>query len=197
MAGAIVRFIQFHRIYHGRSNWYNFGVPTPFYHLSVAEELRRHPALPEAIRVHLEGQWGDFLLGNVSPDVQVVSRQERQATHFFTLPLRAVDEPPWERMLKLHPSLARRSHHSPDRLAFLGGYLCHLQADWLWVRDIFSPVFGKNCTWNTFAERLYLHNVLRTYLDRQVMADLPAKTGSRLRQGRPGQWLPFVEDAHL
>jgi hypothetical protein len=172
-------------------------VPTPFYHLSIAEELLEHPGLPGSVRLALSEQRGAFLLGNTAPDVQVVSGQNREDTHFFTLPVPPNARPPWEQMLIDHPGLAGPENFSPVRAAFLAGYLIHLQADWLWVRDIFIPIFGPDNTWESFRYRLYLHNVLRAYLDRQIITDLPAGTGQLLHQVEPQEWLPFVRDHHL
>lgn len=172
-------------------------MPTPFYHLSIAQELLDHPGLPGNLRLALSEQRGAFLLGNTAPDVQVVSGQNREATHFFTLPVPPNAMPPWEQIFREHPSLADPENFSRARSAFLAGYLLHLQADWLWVKDIFIPVFGPDNAWETFRYRLYLHNVLRAYLDRQILSDLPARTGQLLQQVELQGWLPFVGDQHL
>ena len=177
--------------------WYNFNVPTPFYHLAVAESLLHHPDLSNNVRESLMEQRGAFLFGNTAPDVQVVSGQERHATHFFKVPIRPGSQLPWTRLISAYPALARPDVLTGAQAAFLAGYLCHLQADWYWILLIFAPVFGPDSTWGTFPERLYLHNVLRSYLDMQVMSELPARTPGRLKQVRPKNWLPFVEDRHL
>ena len=176
---------------------YNIRVPTPFYHLDIAENLLANPALANPVQQFLWGQRSAFLLGNTAPDVQVVSRQERQATHFFSLPVRTDAQPPWERLLRTHPSLAQPARIPGAQAAFIAGYLCHLQADWLWIVDIFAPVFGPDCRWETFSQRLYLHNVLRAYLDQQVTTALAADTADCLKGIRPDHWLPFVQDVHL
>lgn len=172
-------------------------MPTPFYHLSVAEELLNHPELPGRIRRALAEERGAFLLGNTAPDVQVVSGQERQATHFFTLPLDPHAPPPWVRVLEEHPTVAQIDRRDPARPAFVAGYLCHLQADWTWINDIFIPVFGPESSWDTFRQRLYLHNVLRAYLDAAILPDLSPETADYLQTADPQGWLPFVEDRHL
>jgi hypothetical protein len=175
---------------------YNSNVPTPFYHLSLAEDLLRRSDLPAgSLKLLLEHRPA-FLLGNTAPDVQTVSGQARQATHFFEVPILPGSQPAWERLLALHPSLAGH-WQSPEQAAFLSGYLCHLQADWLWVEEIFSPVFGPRAAWQTFRRRLYLHNVLRAYLDRQILEQLRPETGSELGRVLPMRWLPFVEDVNL
>ena len=163
----------------------------------MAEELLLHPELPGPIRQALAEERGAFLLGNTAPDVQVVSGQERQATHFFTLPLDPAVAPPWVRVVEEHPSLVQSDQRNPARAAFIAGYLCHLQADWTWINDIFIPVFGPDNRWASFRQRLYLHNALRAYLDAQIIPDLPAETAGYLQSAAPEGWLPFAEDRHL
>ena len=137
------------------------------------------------------------MLGNTAPDVQTISGQERQVTHFFDLPILSGMQTAWHRMLALYPYLARPAGLSPAHAAFLAGYLCHLQADWLWVVEIFSPVFGPACSWDTFHKRLYLHNVLRAHLDQQILNTLDVSAGEYLSRVNPTGWLPFVEDGFL
>jgi hypothetical protein len=188
-----------------RSVAYNSTVPTPFYHLSIAQDLLRHPALAPGARRSLRQNWPAFLLGSTAPDVQSISGQSRRLTHFFELPLQPGVLPPWEQMLVDYPRLApwetaagsRDEALTPAQAAFIAGYLCHLQADWLWVQAIFAPVFGPDQPWETFHHRLFLHNVLRAYLDRQILADLPEGLDRELAQAEPQGWLPFVADQHL
>lgn len=172
-------------------------MPTPFYHIQVAEELLQHPDLPFPLRKWLQRQRPAFLFGNTAPDVQTISGQPRQATHFFDLPLRTNDPRPWERLLAEYPQLSEPLRLPPVQAAFLAGYLCHLLADWLWIDRIFAPVFGPDSTWLSFGPRLFLHNVLRVYLDQQILAVIPNGTGSVLSWVVPHDWLPFVLDRHL
>jgi hypothetical protein len=129
--------------------------------------------------------------------VQVISGQPREVTHFFRLPIEENSPPPWEVFLKANPSLAEPMRLSPAQSAFLAGYLCHLLADWLWIKEIYAPVFGPDCSWSTFPHRLYLHNILRTYLDLRVLKRLPTGMGTCLEGVTPRSWLPFVGDAFL
>lgn len=172
-------------------------MPTPFYHLWVAEELLQHPDLPAEIHELLGQQRAAFMLGNTAPDVQTISGQLRVATHFFDLPILPDSPHAWQLMLASYPRLAQADRLPAPQAAFLVGYLCHLQADWLWITDIFTPIFGPGVNWLTFKQRLYLHNVLRAYLDRQILPDLLPATGDYLSHATPQDWLPFVEDRHL
>jgi hypothetical protein len=176
---------------------YNFIVPTPFFHLRIGEDLIQHPTLPEPIRVILSDQRGAFLFGNTAPDVQVVSGQDRTATHFFDLPIQPSDPQPWKRLLESYPGLGLIERIEPSQAAFLAGYLCHLLADWNWVGEIFAPVFGPHSNWGAFRQRLYLHNVLRSYLDLRLLPELSNHMETWLAAVEPDGWLPFVSDRHL
>jgi hypothetical protein len=172
-------------------------VPTPFYHLSIAQDLIAHPELSPAVRSLLREQVGPFLLGNTAPDVQVISGQSRWATHFFSIPIKSGAQVPWDRLLGEYPGLIHSIDSQPAKAAFIAGYLCHLQADWLWVLDIFLPVFGPYQSWEDFSTRLYLHNVLRSYLDQVVVQSLSSGVIIDLQPTQTSRWLPFVKDVHL
>jgi hypothetical protein len=172
-------------------------VPTPFYHLRIARDIIEHPALDPGLGSMLLENLGAFLLGNTAPDVQVISGQKRSATHFFSVPIPPDGQAPWTRLLIEYPLENQPAKIQPSKAAFIAGYLCHLQADWFWVKDIFEPVFGPHQAWETFSRRLYLHNVLRSYLDEKVIASLPPVVVAALRKANPFQWLPFVQDKFL
>ena len=172
-------------------------MPTPFYHPSIAVELLDQASLGGEVRAFLDSYRCEFLFGNTAPDTQVISGQGREETHFFSLPVRKNDRSPWQRLLSTYPILARTADLEPEQAAFLTGYLCHLQADWLWVVDIFSPVFGFRSRWGSREQRLYLHNVLRAYLDRRITESLGHGTGLCLTKVSPQHWLPFIQDGHL
>lgn len=163
----------------------------------MAEELLDYPHLPSEIACTLQDARGEFLFGSTAPDVQMISGQSRQATHFLRLPIQAGDQRAWELILADYPRLAAPELLQVPQVAFLAGYLCHLQADWIWNQDIFAPIFGPRCSWGTFHERLYYHNILRAYLDQRILPGLGEGIAAYLRQVEPDGWLPFVEDHHL
>lgn len=172
-------------------------MPTPFYHLSVVKELLEHPALSASTRQILWRERAAFFFGSTAPDVQTVSRQARGETHFFDLPLKANLLPPWEVLFISHPELAKPAILDNAHAAFILGYILHLQADWKWVREIYVPYFGKQSQWGTFSHRLYLHNVLRIYLDQEILPKLLNGNPPPIRDVTPSNWLPFVEDDYL
>ncbi len=172
-------------------------MPTPFFHLSIAQDLLQRPLLSTPARDFLLNQQCAFLLGNTAPDVQVISGQRRAETHFFDLPIKSGDDLPWERLLERHPILEQPAQLTTEQAAFITGYLCHLRADWDWVLGIFLPVFGPNCDWGTFRQRLYYHNVLRAYLDQRLLPGLCGPMESCLGSVDPDGWVPFVSSRHL
>ena len=172
-------------------------MPTPFYHLWIAQNLLEHPDLGANARQLLNHQRAEFMFGNTAPDVQTISQQSRQDTHFLSLPTYPGQPSPVEAMLTANPPLRPTRSLPAAQAAFLAGYLCHLHADWLWVRLIFEPVFGSAASWAGTAHRLYIHNVLRAHLDRLVVPNLAVGTSTCLAQVQPLHWLPFVADEYL
>ena len=171
-------------------------MPTPIQHLVLAEDILCDSALPPAAREWLTSQRGAFLFGTIAPDVQSVSGQPREATHFFTLPptdTRSAHEV----MLAEHSTLARAGRLDPAQAAFVAGYISHLKLDELWIAHVFGPCFGLGAEWGTFRERLLTHNVLRTWLDRRDGVRLKCDVSANLAEADPREWLPFVTDHHL
>lgn len=172
-------------------------MPTPFYHLSIASEIANHQQLNPGIMRLIQENLGAFYLGNTAPDVQVLSGQKRSVTHFFHVPIAPYAKVPWESIFTAYPGIREAEFLSDTEAVFVSGYLCHLQADWIWVSEIFEPVFGIRQKWATFSQRLYWHNILRAYLDLEVLADL--NVGKILEYGsiELQNWLPFIQDRDL
>jgi hypothetical protein len=139
-------------------------MPTPFMHLALAEEVLQGDELSRTANNLLHQQRGPFLLGNTAPDVQTVSGQARIESHFYTLP-RTTDRPAHESLFTAHPALARPAELPPAQAAFVAGYITHLLLDELWLDDIFLRFFGED--WASRQQRAFIHNVLRTWADRQ------------------------------
>ncbi|KAA3642900.1 MAG: hypothetical protein DWQ07_20475 [Chloroflexi bacterium] len=161
----------------------------------MAGELYQHPGLSKGLRTLLNEHLPAFVLGKTAPDVQSISGQKREETHFYVLPPEDVT-PAWQRMQQAHPEFSDLSKVSPEQAVFLTGYFCHLQADEAWLRDIFLPNFYV-AEWADFRRRMYLHNVLRSYLDREVLKELPESIVGALAKAPDRDWLPFVEGHYM
>lgn len=171
-------------------------MPTPFYHLSIADELLEGDALPGGVRGFLQEQRGAFYLGKTAPDVQSLSGQPRPETHFYHVPL--LDRtPPWVRMFHRYPQLKKVGTFSPEQAAFMAGYICHLQADVIWITDLFIPYFLPLMRYTKRRQVGFIHNVLRSWLDEQIVPNLADDVSIRMEEVRPNGWLPFVQGDHL
>ena len=172
------------------------AMPTPVQHIAIADQLLDGAALPNSIRDRLLEQRGAFLLGNTAPDVQTVSGQLREATHFFVIPWAKMPLP-HKAMFELYPALATTRSLPAAQAAFLAGYICHLWIDVLWVRDIYLPDFGPHAHWDTMRQRLLYHNILRTWCDQNDQRRLNGDVGPSLAAAQPDNWLPFTADRYL
>jgi hypothetical protein len=170
-------------------------MPTPFNHLLIARDLLAAD-LPADLRRVLAAERPAFLLGNIAPDVQTITGQTREATHFFPVPLRGAP-PAHQRLFAQSPALADPARLPAAQAAFLAGYLAHLEFDQWWIRDVFEPVFGPEQAWGSFMERLYLHNALRAYWDADDLRAMPDDIAPALSVAAPHVWLPFVADRDL
>ena len=170
-------------------------MPTPVMHLALAEGILRGDILPSAIRRRLLEQRGPFLLGHTAPDVQTVSGQTREETHFYAIP-RTTDRPAHEVLFATHPALTHAEALPPAQAAFVAGYVAHLVLDELWLDCIYFPYFRRQ-EWGSRRERSFLHNVLRTWMDRQDQQQLNGSVVMALREANPQGWLPFVSDECL
>lgn len=171
-------------------------VPTPFYHLSIANQLLASEEMPGKLKAYLTEYRCAFYLGKTAPDVQTISGQSRPETHFYRVPL-VEFSPPWEKMFSRYPNLAQPDGMDDAHAVFMAGYICHLQADLIWIKDLFIPYFLPRITQ---ARRKYIghvHNALRTYLDEQILPELQQGVGVCLKSARPKNWLPFVEENYL
>jgi hypothetical protein len=171
-------------------------MPTPIQHLVIAEDVLADPALPSAAHARLAAQRDAFLFGTIAPDVQSVSGQPREATHFFTVPPTHT-RPAHQVMFAEYPVLDHADELTPARAAFTAGYISHLALDELWIADVFSPYFGLEAEWGTFHERLLIHNVLRTWLDQRDQGRLNGSISESLARVEPDGWLPFAADEYL
>jgi hypothetical protein len=172
-------------------------MPTPVQHLVLAQSLLDDASLPNAIRDPLRAQRGAFLFGNTAPDVQTVSGQRREATHFFVIPWLRVPAP-HNALFKRYPYLGHPLDLPAAQAAFIAGYICHLWLDVVWVRDIYLDNFGPKAHWGAnLRERHVYHNILRAWCDRHDQQQLNGTLGSALALARPLEWLPFTADRYL
>lgn len=134
------------------------------------------------------------MLGHTAPDVRTVSGHSREACHFYTVP-RTSDRRAHKALFDAHPSLECASLLSRPRAAFVTGYIAHLLLDELWLDEVFQSFVQGD--WGSMGERLFLHNVLRMWVDRRAQEALNGDVRRLLGSAEPCDWLSFVDDGHL
>jgi hypothetical protein len=138
-----------------------------------------------------------FLLGAISPDVRVVSSQQREETHFFTIPpidARLAEDV----MLRQWPGLRSMGQQNPVGAAFVAGYMTHLAMDQVWVDVIVMPrLFSEGHPWGVSHPNWRLYSILMTYLEYRAEDRFPSSDLTLLASAEPDHWLPFVEDRFL
>jgi len=101
--------------------------------LDCAERLG-HPIIKD----HL----GSYLLGSTTPDMRLFVGWERQRTHFFKL----ATDPPGAgipAMMEAHPHLRKSARLTRETVAFMLGYMSHLNVDEGWICQVYRRFFGR------------------------------------------------------
>ncbi len=107
-------------------------------HLVLADRLSK--ALGD---VAVLNNLGPYLLGATAPDIRVLTREDRERTHFFDL---SVDEhqDPVGRFLSEHDHLVDSAALNPDTRGFVAGYISHLVMDEVYITRVYREYFRKH-----------------------------------------------------
>jgi hypothetical protein len=114
---------------------YNLIVPTPFDHLSVAEDLMRGLDLPSGTCDYLNHYRPESLFGNTAPNVQTISELPRPATRFSDVPILPGASCPvkrWDALGKLNRDCQRLMGKNVYRLAIYLAQLKTLEMKRFW-----------------------------------------------------------------
>lgn len=90
----------------------------------------------------LDEHQGSFLLGCTAPDIRLFAGWKRERTHFFTLATDSTGAG-YEGLLRTHPHLEKSERLSRETVAFLLGYMSHLNCDETWIVNVYRRFFGK------------------------------------------------------
>jgi hypothetical protein len=119
---------------------------------------------------------GTYLLGATSPDVRVITRWDRERTHFFNLSdLEHQDSV--GNFFAAYPSLAQPEHLSPETCAFVAGYITHLTLDETWIVQIYRPYFGQLSALGGDLSANTMDRLLQFELDRRRREDAESRDG--------------------
>lgn len=143
-------------------------------HMFLARQLAKTLADPR-----IAAEEGAYYLGSTAPDIRVLTRWERERTHFFDLH-RFDEQSGVENLFRAYPELARPEALNPPTVAFLAGYLTHLVLDEQWIRDVYRPCFGERSPLKGDVLANVKDRVLQFELDRREREDARAAEEIRL-----------------
>ena len=137
-------------------------------HMTLARELAQQLG-GRAI----ENDPGAYYLGATTPDIRVITRWERERTHFFDLD--CFDEQSGvAAIFAANPGLASPGALNESTLAFLCGYISHLEMDEAWISEVYRPCFGERSPLRGDVLANLLDRVLQYELDRREREDRAA-----------------------
>jgi hypothetical protein len=105
------------------------------FHIALALDSRASLAHPA-----IENNLGSYLLGSCSPDIRIITHDDRGDTHFASLDNQVLGEGT-KNLFKTYPALADAASLSERTQAFLAGYISHLMADEAWIIRMYRPYF--------------------------------------------------------
>ena len=104
-------------------------------HMSMAKEAAGRLSHPI-----IDRNMGTFLLGSTSPDIRIMTKWQRDQTHFAPLSFDKVGAGA-EGMFQRHSGLADWARTSDQTKAFVSGYVTHLVSDETWIVDVYRTCF--------------------------------------------------------
>ena len=137
-------------------------------HVTLARELA-----PEIGHAALLGEPGAYYLGATTPDIRVLTRWDRARTHFFDLDDFG-EQSSVAAIFEAHPDLASAGQLDEASVAFVCGYITHLEMDEEWIIDVYRPCFGERSPMKGTVLANLLDRVLQYELDRRARADAGA-----------------------
>jgi hypothetical protein len=140
-------------------------MPPIFLHMAIARDIERHLG-----HAAIEGERGAYYLGATSPDIRVLTREDRAATHFFDLNVYDHQDSVAE-LFRRHPELADPENLSPETVAFIAGYLTHLSLDERYIYDVYRPYFGQRSALGGDLAANTMDRLLQFELDRRRRED--------------------------
>ena len=135
--------------------------------------LARQVAL-DLTREDLLGEQGAYLVGATSPDIRVLTRQDRFSTHFFDL-----NEPEHQdsvaNFFESHGRYVDPEKLNPATRAWVAGYLSHLRMDELYITNIYRQFFAAHDALGGRIRANVMDRLLQFELDREHGNDAALK----------------------
>lgn len=134
-------------------------------HTAIARQMADYLRVPE-----LDERRGNLYLGSTAPDVRVLTRWDRQRTHYFDIH-NFDDQSSVRAFFADNPSLCDATALSVQARAFLAGYLSHLVVDEMWISAVYRPYFGERSELGGTIRANVIDRALQFSLDADRRAD--------------------------
>jgi hypothetical protein len=136
-------------------------VPPIFLHMAMARDVRARVG-----NALLSACAGAYFLGATTPDIRVLTRWERERTHFFDLGV-TEHQDSVAAMFEAYPQLRQTDKLTPETVAFVAGYIGHLALDETWIVQVYRPHFGQLSALGGDANANIMDRLLQFELDRR------------------------------
>ena len=134
-------------------------------HTVIAKQMAERLHVPA-----LDEQRGNLYLGSTAPDVRVITRWERERTHFFDIH-NFGEQSSARAFMEHNPALADAAALPQNTQAFLAGYLSHLVVDEGWIRAVYRPFFGERSELGGSLRANVMDRALQFSLDAERRSD--------------------------
>jgi hypothetical protein len=141
---------------------------------------------------------GAYLLGSTSPDIRVITKQDRLSTHFFDLTEHSHQDSVAS-FLKAYGDLAAPEQLNAETRAWATGYITHLVMDEQYITGIYRPYFAKYDALGGAMRANVMDRLLQFELERAYGNDdaLKSELTTALAETIEGVECGFVESATL
>ncbi len=113
---------------------------------------------------------GAYLLGATTPDIRVITKQDRLSTHFFDLNAH-VHQDSVAAFFAMHEPLSRPEKLNDDTRSFVAGYVSHLVMDEQYITGIYRPFFARHEELGGTIRANVMDRLLQFDLDREYGND--------------------------
>jgi hypothetical protein len=137
-------------------------------HMTVARDLASDLAAPM-----IDADRGAYYLGATTPDIRVLTRWDRERTHFFDLQCFEAQDGV-HRLFEQEPALRDASAVGAPTAAFVAGYISHLIMDEEYITQIYRQYFGKGGALGDEVMADVMDRLLQLHLDREEREDAQA-----------------------
>jgi hypothetical protein len=134
-------------------------------HMTAARELAGELASPV-----IDADRGAFYLGATTPDIRVITRWDRERTHFFNLD-EFGEQDGVHRLFDQEPGLRDAAALTPATASFMAGYISHLVLDQDYICQIYRPLFGSQSPLSGDEKANLMDRMLQFEMDRHDRED--------------------------